>query len=121
MTRDEQGYYSIVGRKKDMYVSGGENVYPAHVERILQQHEAVALAAVVGVPDSRWGETGWAFVQLDDSHACHEETLLDWCKQHLATFQCPAKIHIVDRLPIGHSGKVDKLALRRRGSETTES
>ena len=60
MTRDEEGYYYVVGRKKDMYVSGGENVYPAQVERTLQTHEAVALAAVVGVPDPKWGESGRA-------------------------------------------------------------
>ena len=64
MTRDADGYYFHVGRKKDMYVSGGENVYPAQIERVLQRHEAVALAAVVGVPDPKWGETGWAFVKL---------------------------------------------------------
>ena len=62
MRRDEEGYHYVVGRKKEMYISGGENVYPAQVERVLQSHEAVALAAVVGVPDAKWGETGWAFV-----------------------------------------------------------
>ena len=63
MRRDAEGYHYVVGRKKEMFISGGENVYPAQVERILLSHEAVALAAVVGVADSKWGETGWAFVQ----------------------------------------------------------
>lgn len=119
MTRDEDGYYYVVGRKKEMYVSGGENVYPAQVERIMQRHPAVAVAAVVGVPDPKWGEAGWAFCKLDSDQRPSPEELLTWCTQHLATFQCPTKIVIVDDLPTGHSGKIDKLALAKQASETT--
>jgi fatty-acyl-CoA synthase len=111
MTRDEDGYYYVVGRKKEMYVSGGENVYPAQVERILQSHAAVALAAVVGVPDPKWGETGWAFIKLHPQQRTSPEQLLIWCQQQLAAFQCPAKIVIMDDLPLGPSGKIDKLVL----------
>ncbi|MEZ6069152.1 MAG: AMP-binding protein [Pirellulales bacterium] len=114
MTRDEEGYYYVVGRKQDMYVSGGENVYPSEVERRLQQHPAVALAAVVGVPDAKWGETGWAFVQLADRAAVDDAQLHDWCRQHLARFQCPARIVFVDEFPMGTSGKVDKRSLVQR-------
>ncbi len=110
MTCDSEGYHYVVGRKKEMYVSGGENVYPAHVERILQSHEAVALAAVIGVPDPKWGETGVAFLTLHDDGTTESE-LRGWCKQHLATFQCPTRIEIMNELPIGASGKIDKLAL----------
>lgn len=117
MQRDEEGYYYVVGRKKDMYVSGSENVYPAHVERILQTHQAVAVAAVVGVPDPKWGETGWAFVQLHADQSASEPTLLAWCREHLASFQCPARILMMHELPHGHSGKTDKLTLRQLTAE----
>jgi fatty-acyl-CoA synthase len=117
MRRDEEGYHYVVGRKKEMYISGGENVYPAQVERVLQIHEAVALAAVVGVPNVKWGETGWAFVKLREESRATEAELAAWCKQHLAGFQCPSKIVVTTELPIGHSGKIDKLALRQRAAE----
>jgi fatty-acyl-CoA synthase len=116
MTRDEEGYYFVVGRKKEMYVSGGENVYPAQVERVLQSHEVVALAAVIGVPDPKWGETGWAFVKLHAQGSLTEPELLGWCKQHLATFQCPTSIVLMDDLPVGPSGKIDKLLLAERAA-----
>ena len=119
MTRDADGYYYVVGRKKDMYVSGGENVYPAHVERILLRHEAVALAAVVGVPDSRWGETGWAFVTFHADQSADDSQLRAWCQQHLATFQCPTRFVIVESLPVGPSGKIDKLALAQQARDMT--
>ncbi len=113
MTRDADGYFYVVGRKQEMYISGGENVYPAQVERALQQHEAVSLAAVVGVPDEKWGETGWAFCQLQPDHVASESELVAWCQQQLAKFQCPTKVVIMAELPTGHSGKIDKLALRK--------
>jgi fatty-acyl-CoA synthase len=116
MTRDDEGYYYVVGRKKEMYVSGGENIYPAQVERILHLHEAVAQAAVIGVPDPKWGETGWAFVKLHTGRSLSEPELIGWCKQHMAAFQCPTKIVIADDLPIGPSGKIDKLLLSQRAT-----
>jgi fatty-acyl-CoA synthase len=114
MTRDADGYYYVVGRKKDMYVSGGENVYPSHVERILQNHPAVALAAVIGVPDPKWGETGVAFLTLHAGHRVSDGDLLAWCKQHLAVFQCPTRFVTLDELPLGPSGKIDKRGLADR-------
>ncbi len=114
MTRDEEGYYYVVGRKKEMYISGGENVYPAQVERVLQQHDAVALAAVIGMPDDQWGECGWAFVQLHpDAHAA-EADLQAWCESRLARFQRPARFILLDEMPLGPSGKCDKRALADR-------
>ena len=114
MTRDQEGYYFVVGRKKEMYVSGGENVYPAQVERILLRHEAVAAAAVIGVADQKWGEVGWAFVKLHAGHSLTTAQLSTWCKQHLATYQCPTRIVTVDDLPMSPSGKIDKLILAQR-------
>jgi fatty-acyl-CoA synthase len=113
LTRDEHGYYYIVGRKKDMYVSGGENVYPARVERILQSHQTIASAAVVAAPHPKWGETGWAFVQPHTHCEPTEDDLLNWCKQHLASYECPLKMVMMEDLPKGPSGKIDKRALRK--------
>ncbi len=114
MTRDEEEYYYFVGRKKEMYVSGGENVYPVQVERVLQEHSAVALAAVMGMPDPKWGECGWAFLQLHEGATAGEADLQAWCERHLARFQCPSKFVFVDEMPLGTSGKCDKLALAKR-------
>jgi fatty-acyl-CoA synthase len=117
MTRDADGYYYVVGRKKEMYVSGGENVYPAQVERVLQAHGAVALAAVLGVPHPTWGETGWAFIKPRPGCRIDATAVRDWCHQHLATFQCPTKFIVLDDLPLGPSGKIDKLQLAQRHNE----
>lgn len=114
MTQDEEGYYYVIGRRKEMYVSGGENVYPAQVERVLQQHPAVALAAVIGMPDPRWGECGWAFLQLLPGESVAEADLQSWCQRHLARFQCPARILLLDEMPLSASGKCDKRALANR-------
>ncbi len=112
MTRDEEGYYFVVGRKKEMYISGGENVYPVQVERMLLTHPHVGLAAVLAMPHPRWGETGWAFVQLQDEDSLSAAELLAWSRQHLAAFQRPARCIVMSRLPLGPSGKIDKPALR---------
>lgn len=117
MTRDEEGYYYVVGRKKEMYVSGGENVYPAEVERVLQKHESVAQSAVIGVADSKWGETGCAFIELVVGRHFDEDALRSWCRQHLAGFQCPTRFAVLEKLPIGPSGKVDKLILKSQAQE----
>ena len=120
MTRDEDGYFFVVGRKKEMYISGGENVYPAQVERILQRHDGVALAAVIGVPHPKWGETGWAFCQLNDGHSLSEDELLAWAKQRMAAYQCPSRF-VLMRLPTGDSGKIDKRLLRELSIEMAAS
>jgi fatty-acyl-CoA synthase len=101
---DEDGCYRIRGRLKDMFISGGENVYPAEVEAVLHDHPAVADAAVVGVPDERWGECGIAFVV----GAVDEEELLAHCRERLARFKVPKAIRFVDELPRNSLGKVAK-------------
>ncbi len=110
--RDEEGYYRIRGRVKDMYISGGENVYPAEVENILHEHAAVADAAVLGVPDERWGEVGLAAVVLDDGATASEEELISHCRTRLARFKVPKSVHFVDELPRSALGKVLKGELR---------
>ncbi len=121
MTRDSDGYYYVVGRKKDMYISGGENVYPADVERILHRHKAVNQAAVVAASDPQWGEAGWAFVTLHAGRSAGEGELEAWCRQHLAGFQCPARFVIMQQLPVGASGKIDKRALARHVKDMNDT
>jgi fatty-acyl-CoA synthase len=106
---DDEGFYRIKGRLKDMYISGGENVYPAEVEAVLHEHPQVADAAVVGVADERWGEVGVAFVVCD---GVTEEELLEWCRARLARFKVPKSFRFVGELPRNGMGKVQKQELR---------
>jgi fatty-acyl-CoA synthase len=107
--RDEEGDYRIRGRLKDLVVSGGENVYPAEIEAVLHDHPCVSEAAVIGVPDERWGEVCAAFVVLRAPAA--EEELLAYCRERLARFKVPKSVHVVDRLPRNSLGKVVKSEL----------
>src|SRR4051812_26646885 len=108
--RDDEGNYRIRGRLKDMVVSGGENIYPAEIEAVLYEHEAVADAAAVGVPDERWGEVCVAFVVLE--HPVTEEELRMHCYDHLARFKVPKAFHVLDELPRNSMGKVLKSELQ---------
>ena len=103
---DDEGFYRIHGRLKDMYISGGENVYPAEVENVLAAHPAVADAAVVGVPDEQWGEAGVAFVVL--SAEASEDELVAHCTSRLARFKVPRAVRFVDELPRNAMNKVQK-------------
>ena len=109
--RDEEGYYRIVGRLKDMVISGGENVYPAEVENVLHEHAAVAEAAVVGVPDERWGEACLAFVVLTDGESAGADELLGFCRERLARYKVPREVRFVERLPRNALNKVAKSEL----------
>ena len=108
--RDSDGNYRILGRLKDMIVSGGENVYPAEVEAVLHDHPAVADAAVVGVPDERWGEACAAFVVAESSVS--EEQLREHCRERLARFKVPKSFTFVDELPRNSMGKIQKSELK---------
>jgi fatty-acyl-CoA synthase len=107
--RDEEGDYRIVGRTKDMVISGGENVYPAEIENVLHQHAAVAEAAVVGVPDERWGEVCLAFVVL--RVPATEEDLLEHCRGRLARYKVPKSVRMIEALPRNAMNKVVKSEL----------
>ena len=107
------GNLRIVDRLKDMVVVGGFNVYPAEVERVLLEHEAVSQVAVVGLPDERMGEVPAAFVVA--RHSVPESALVDFCRERLATFKVPRSLWLVDRLPLNESGKVSKAELRAEG------
>jgi fatty-acyl-CoA synthase len=115
--RDEDGFVTLVDRKKDMFISGGENVYPAEVERVLLRFPHVAQAAVIGVTDPHWGEVGRAFVVADGP--CTEAALAAHCGLHLARYKIPKRFLFVDSLPMTGSGKVMKQALR--GEEPSDA
>jgi fatty-acyl-CoA synthase len=104
--RDEEGFYRIKGRLKEMYISGGENVYPAEVEAVLHEHAAIADAAVVAVPDERWGEAGLAFVVA--AAPVGEEELLAFCRERLASFKVPGAVRFVESIPRNSLGKIRK-------------
>jgi len=105
---DDEGFYRIKRRLKDMYISGGENVYPAEVEAALHEHPAVEDAAVVGVPHDRWGECGVAFVVA--GHATEDE-LIAWCRARLAPFKVPTSVRFVAEIPRNSLGKIQKQSL----------
>jgi fatty-acyl-CoA synthase len=108
----DDGHLVLVDRWKDMYISGGENVYPAEVENVLHAHEGVSQAAVVGAPHPRWGEAGTAFVVLARGATTPPTELLDWCRARLAGYKVPVRILIVEELPRNATGKVLKGPLR---------
>jgi fatty-acyl-CoA synthase len=115
--RDEDGFYYIVDRRKDMYISGGENIYPAEVEAAIAELTEVAECAVVGVPDARWGEVGRVYVVPVSGRAITAEELLAHCARRLAKFKVPRTAVITDSLPRTSSGKVQKHLLRKRAIE----
>lgn len=111
--RDAEGYIKVVDRLKDIYISGGENVAPSEVEAVLLGHPAVAQAAVVGVDDPRWGESGLAFVVVRPGMATDEQELLEHCSSQLARFKVPARIEMVSALPRTALNKVLRAKLRQ--------
>ncbi len=112
----EDGWADVVDRVKDLIISGGENVYPAEVEAVLVQLDAVANAAVVGVPDARWGEVGAGYVQLRDGAALIEAELRAHLEAHLARYKVPKYLVFVSELPRGATGKIRRVDLRERAA-----
>lgn len=112
--QDEDGYYYVAGRIKDMFISGGENIYPAEVENVLMQHPMILEAAVVGVPDERWGEVGHAYLVLRPGAARPElPDLLAFCRERMAAFKVPKSFQVVPDLPRTAAGKIQKHLLRQ--------
>lgn len=110
--RDEDGFYTIAGRFKDMIISGGENVYALEVESVFMQHEAVAEAALIGRPDEKWGEAGVMIVVLKPGATTSEEELRAFCHGKLARYKIPKQVIFVDELPHSPYGKVEKVKLK---------
>jgi|TARA_Y100000310_G_scaffold333229_1_gene410352 fatty-acyl-CoA synthase len=111
---DEEGFFYICDRLKDMVISGGENVYPAEVESILVGHEAIAEVAVIGVPDEKWGEAVTAIAALHEGKSLTLEELREYATAHLARYKLPLHLHIVEALPRNAAGKILKFELRDR-------
>jgi fatty-acyl-CoA synthase len=109
---DAEGYFTIVDRKKDMYISGGENVYPAEIEKALYDHPAVLMCAVIGLPDAKWGEVGQACVVLRPGATADETELLAFMADRLAKYKTPKRVVIRPALPISAAGKILKRELR---------
>jgi fatty-acyl-CoA synthase len=110
---DDDGYYYIVDRWKDMYISGGENVYPAEVEDALFRLNGVAEVAVIGVPDERWGEVGRAFIVQEAGADLSEDGVIAYCREQLAHYKAPKSVRFIDELPHNATGKVTKHLLPR--------
>ena len=111
---DDEGRLALVDREKDMYRSGGENVYPAEIEKLLMDHPKVFNAAVIGVVDADWGEVGKAFVVAQPNETVSPQELLDYLDGKLARFKWPKQFAFIDALPMTESGKVKKAALKEQ-------
>jgi len=116
-TCDEDGFYKIVDRKKDMYISGGENVYPAEVEAVIAEMAEVGECAVVGVPDERWGEVGRVYIIPVPGQSVTADEVIDHCAARLAKFKVPKTAEVTDTIPRTASGKVQKHLLKARAIE----
>jgi fatty-acyl-CoA synthase len=116
---DEEGYFYIAGRFKDMIISGGENIYAAEVEALFREHESVQDAALIGQPDEKWGEVGLMIVTLKPNHRTSAEELLQFCQGRLAKYKIPKRVEFVETLPYSPYGKVMKAELRKMFIESS--
>lgn len=112
---DGDGFYYAAGRSKEMFISGGENVYPKEVENVLCAHPGIVDAAVIGVPDEKWGEVGKAYIQPAEAGKLDETVFRDWCRQNLAAYKVPRHFTIVQDFPRTAAGKIQKHLLPGAG------
>lgn len=112
--RDAEGYVYVVDRKKDMIISGGENVYPAEIEEVLYRHPKILECAVIGVHDEKWGESVKAVVVCKPGKKLTGEEVIEFCKRHLASYKKPRSVDFADTLPRNTVGKVLKRVLREQ-------
>lgn len=111
---DSEGYFYIVDRKKDMFISGGENIYPAEIERVLYEHEAVHMCAVIGLPHPKWGEVGKACIVTHEGFAVSEAEILEFLNGRLARYKVPKSVSFIAEMPISGAGKILKRELREK-------
>ena len=111
--REPDGYITLQGRSKDLIISGGFNVYPPEVERVLASHPAIAASAVFGCPDPEWGERVTAVILLHPGPSLESSAVIDFCRQHLAPYKVPRRVFLATTLPTNAMGKVQKAALRQ--------
>jgi len=120
-TVDEEGYYYIVDRKNDMIISGGENIYPTEVDDILSKHPKIFQAAVIGVPDEKWGEAVKAVIVCKPGEKLTETEVVAYCKEHLAGYKCPKTVDFWEALPLNPMGKILKREIRKNYWEGQET
>jgi acyl-CoA synthetase (AMP-forming)/AMP-acid ligase II len=118
---DEKGYIFIVDRKKDMIITGGENVYPREVEEVLYRHPAISEASVIGLPDPYWVEKVHAVVVLKKGMSATQEEIIRFCKGHLAGYKTPKSVEFVSSLPKNPQGKILKREIREERSSPSIS
>ena len=111
---DEDGYYYIVDRIKDMYISGGENVYPAEIEHLLYQIPQISEASVIGILDEKWGEVGKAFITLKPEKNLSESEIFQYLESRIARYKIPKIIQFMENLPRNAAGKILKTELRKK-------
>ncbi|MFG1999505.1 AMP-binding protein [Spirillospora sp. NPDC048911] len=116
-TLDDTGNVAIVDRKKEMFIVSGFNAYPAEIEGLLLRCPGVAQAAVIGVPDERLGEVGWAYVVAQPGTGLSADDVIAWAKDNMSNYKVPRKVILVDALPVNVNGKIDKLALHAKAAE----
>ena len=109
---DNDGFLFIYDRGKDMIISGGENIYPAEVENALMSHPDIIDAAVVGIPDDKWGETVKGFVILNEESTISETEIIESTKEKIASYKCPTSINFISEMPRNPSGKILRRELR---------
>jgi acyl-CoA synthetase (AMP-forming)/AMP-acid ligase II len=118
---DEEGFLYISGRKGDMIISGGMNIFPAEIESVLREHPVVSDVAVIGLPDEKWGEAVCAVIEATAGAEVVERELIDYCSERLASYKKPKSVRVVDALPRTAGGKPKKFLLRERfASEPVE-
>lgn len=105
---DDEGFYYIVGRKKNMYITGGENIFPSEVEEVLYKHPSIYEVCVIGVPDKKWGEVGKAVIAPKPGHVIDEEELKDFLKGRIASIKIPKSIEVIEQLPKNSAGKIQR-------------
>ena len=111
--KDEDGFYFIVDRTKEMIIRGGLNVYPREVEEVMMKHEAVSLVAVIGIPDEKMGEEIRACVVLKPGKSVSDPELMAWTKENIAAYKYPRQIRFMDALPMSATGKIMKKEISR--------
>jgi fatty-acyl-CoA synthase len=117
--KDEEGYFFIVDREKDMYISGGENVYPAEVEKVIHAHPKVFEVAIIGVPDKKWGEVGKAYLVLNPKETMIENEVIEFLKGKVAKYKIPKYVEFIGELPKTASGKIQKFILKEWDKKKT--
>ena len=114
---DDEGFIYVVDRKKDMIISGGENIYPAEIEQVLNKHRKIVESAVIGAADEKWGEVVKGYIVLKSEETMTEEEVISYCQEHLASYKKPGMVKFVESLPRNASGKIVKTALRKDYAE----